>query len=563
MAHPRILFYAERNLHLPFLEPLFDFLSQKNDVELAFSAPKYVMVTDTNLGVGLPPETIERLSRKGEFFSEPRVFDPDIIVVADCCYFRLYDGPKFANMGHGMICKGSFYNNSKVVRRENLADLICTPGEWHKERLSRTVFSPIEVTGFIKSDQIYRAGAPTRDQFLGRYGIDPGKKVILLAPTYNEELSALPCIAERLEELVDNKTHLLIKLHGMTSPRWRNLCERLAEANSAVTMLGDDGYAGAFVSADMLISDVSSIYVEFMGQDKPIVLFNNPKRYGFSAFLPDDIEYLVRDGCDEVSTMDELKDAVSRGLQGDDPCREKRREYAERLDYGRDGQAVQRASNAIMDLHKGKISHTVAAEQKLLVYVPESLSGREIKQGLDEIRAKTAGRWEIIAFGPSMRTIGGEGSKVRCVQLNEITPRGLAGLMGAHVSGLVGFLVCGEGILPHAWNRMLANHFLWNKDTAAVSAICTPQSADPVLDVCCPEMQNSSPKSKACFFKFITVGESIVLDTLLSTCFLFDPVLLEKAPDAPKGWQSLCVYLTVQAKKAGKVCRMSCDTYAY
>jgi hypothetical protein len=558
MTRPRILLYAERNLHLPFLEPVFDHFVANNEAEVAFSAPVHIPVTDDHVGIGLPDETIDRLRQKGEFYSDPSTFEPDIIVVADCCFYRLYDGPKFVNLGHGMICKGTFYNTSKIVRRENLADLICTPGAWHKKRLQQNVFSPIVATGFIKSDQVYGKSAPTREEFLAGHGIDAHKKVILLAPTYNEELSALPCIAERLGELAQDNNHLLIKLHGMTSPRWRNVCAVLAQANSNVK-----GYAGAFVSADMLISDVSSIYVEFMGQDKPIVLYNNPKRYGFSAFRDDDIEYLVRDACEEASSMDELKEVVARGVVGDDPCRGKRKEYAELLDYGRDGRATERACHAILELHKGTIRHTVAAEQKLLVYVPESLSGREIKQGLDEIRLKTAGRWEIIACGPSMRTIGGEGKKVRCVHMKEITPRGLARILGNRPSGPVGFVVCGCGTLPWSWNRMMVNHFLWNKNTAVVSAICTPQSADPVLEVCCPEMQDSSPRNKANFFKFITVGESIILDTLLSTCFLFDSSLLQDAPDMPQGWHGLCDYLTVQAQSKGKTCRMACDTYVY
>ncbi len=187
----KILFYVERNLHLPFLEPIHDYLAVNSHYDLAFSSPPYRCAEQGSPGFGLETEQIRRLRKKSLYFGLPEEFVPDITVVADACFYPVRKCGKIIDVGHGLISKGFFYKDAPIVRRENLADVICVPGQWHKSLLEKNVFVPIRVSGFLKTDNIYHFGDLKRKEFLNKYSVEGDKRIILYAPTFNEELSSI------------------------------------------------------------------------------------------------------------------------------------------------------------------------------------------------------------------------------------------------------------------------------------------------------------------------------------------------------------------------------------
>ena len=201
----KVLFYVERNLHLPFLEPIHDYMVGRYPVDAVFSAPPFRLAQSGRPGVGLEADQVERLKKKARFIENARDFEADVAVVADACFFLVRHCKKVVNVGHGLISKGCFYTDAPIVRRENLADLTCVPGTWHRDVLRKNVFSPIQVTGFIKSDALLGPKAPTKRAFCRKHGISPDRKIVLFAPTFNEEMSAVPCVRERIAELADDQ----------------------------------------------------------------------------------------------------------------------------------------------------------------------------------------------------------------------------------------------------------------------------------------------------------------------------------------------------------------------
>ena len=117
-------------------------------------------------GCGLETEQIRRLRKKSLYVGLPEEFAPDITVVADACFYPVRNCGKIIDVGHGMISKGYFYKDSPIVRRENLADVICVPGQWHKRILEKNVFVPIRVSGFLKTDTLYHFSEIKRKEFL-------------------------------------------------------------------------------------------------------------------------------------------------------------------------------------------------------------------------------------------------------------------------------------------------------------------------------------------------------------------------------------------------------------
>ncbi|MBV5350384.1 hypothetical protein JZU71_04445, partial [bacterium] len=200
----RILFYLERDLHLPFLEPIHQQICRLcPDIETAFYAVPYSLPQNGLPGWGLDEQQLLRLGSTVRLVNAVEQFNPDITVFADACtnVYNWYNCGKRVFVGHGIISKGGFYTTNLLVRRDNLADLICVPGPWHKEILEQNVFTPIEVTGFIKSDRLFGSDACTREAFCQQYGIPQAATILLYAPTFNDELSAIPCLGPQIVQV--------------------------------------------------------------------------------------------------------------------------------------------------------------------------------------------------------------------------------------------------------------------------------------------------------------------------------------------------------------------------
>jgi len=349
----KILFYVLRNLHLPHLLPIYQWMAERDHSRyaMAFSGPSFVPSRAEMPGYGLAPEIQHSLETDGvKWVSQDWINDwkPDVIVMADADYSGgLYrSGARMVNVNHGLISKGCFYSDSPLTHRENIADLICVPGPFHRDALKRTVYKPILVSGLVKFDRIFNGGL-TRGNVLQRLGIDGRKKVILFAPTFNRELSAVPMVTDGVRNWVDDGTHLLIKLHGMSPPEWVELYSLIAENDPRITLIDDLDITPCLAAADVMVSDVSSAFMEFMALDKPVVLVNNPLRTQFTGFDPRDIEYSWRRVGMEVDSAADIPEAIRSALENPADRSRLRRLLGPRLTGPNDGRASERIGSAI------------------------------------------------------------------------------------------------------------------------------------------------------------------------------------------------------------------------
>ncbi|NQT34140.1 CDP-glycerol glycerophosphotransferase family protein [bacterium] len=352
----RTVFYILRNLHLPHLLPIYEWMSANSGVqdELTFSGPDFIPTTAERPGYGPAPETVSSLISQGiNWISEPDLihYKPDVIVMADADYRNGIDrlDAKIVNVNHGLISKGCFYTDNPLSSRDNLSDLVCVPGPYHRDALAKTVFKPIMVSGFVKFDPIFK-GEISRDQMLLELDIDPTKKVILFAPTFNPELSAVPVVADTVRQWVNDDTYLLIKLHGMSPPEWEELYRLIADSDPRVIYIEDLDITPYLTASDVMVSDVSSAFMEFIALDKPVVLVNNPRRTSFIGFDPHDIEYAWRDVGINVDSADEIPLAIHRSLENPMEYSDKRKLYGPQLIGPSDGRASERIGKAIMAL---------------------------------------------------------------------------------------------------------------------------------------------------------------------------------------------------------------------
>jgi len=558
----RILFFVERNLHLPFLEPIHDYFQQHlPDFELAFTAPKYSEPTQSTPGRGLDTQTVKHLSAKGRYIADIRAYAPHITVVADIgAAYILRDCGRIVNVGHGMISKGCFYTRQPIVKRENIADLICVPGGLHQRVLSENVFCPILPTGFIKADGLFGPNAHTREQFCREMGISKQATIILFAPTYNEELSALPSVQGRIAELACEGVHVVVKLHGMTDRRWIDLYATVAEANPLVHALPVTfDLSRVMVAADLMISDVSSAFVEFMLLDRPIVLFDNPRKSEFQHFDPLDLEYQVRDACTVVSSWKDLRAAVTRELRDPSRLSGLRQQYADQMCLGRDGRSVERAALAIAGLPR--MRHALS----FTVVIPWRGGGPEdVAKTSRKVRDDNPGiDLELIFVGrrPGGTDLESDDQWINCTYpTGRFLDQAVTRARCDHVAFWDPQLVT-----PSGWLRQLANYYRWEPKTGMVQAIGPGMEQRVLLESMLPGAGRKSEADVAFIFHRFLQGGGMVVGGLDTACFLIrKEVYLACGGFSPElGWEQALEPLGLAVRRAGVRLRRAVETYVY
>jgi GT2 family glycosyltransferase/CDP-glycerol glycerophosphotransferase (TagB/SpsB family)/glycosyltransferase involved in cell wall biosynthesis/ubiquinone/menaquinone biosynthesis C-methylase UbiE len=325
----KILIYFFKNVHIPILIPIYQKLKELYpEVQIAFGYMSYA----PQIRAGFTPVEFEILKSFGEkLYNNPQDYRPDITIIADSCYEFVQNCGLLVHIGHGLLSKGQYYTDTQLARREEYADLVCVPGEYHKNILNKIISKPVVASGMAKLDSLYN-GTISRDKIIRQLKLNDKHKYILFAPTFNDELSAIPFIGDKINEVIpDNNTFLIIKLHGSTKKEYKDMYRDLYKKDARVIYVDDLDITSYIALADVMISDVSSAMMEFASLDKPLVLFNNPNWSQYRYFNPNDIEFRWRDIGIQVSNISEMKQAVVRSFALPTEFSQKRQYYTSQI----------------------------------------------------------------------------------------------------------------------------------------------------------------------------------------------------------------------------------------
>jgi len=281
----------------------------------------------------------------------PQDFHPDLTFIADSVYPWVKNCGKLVHVGHGVLSKGQYYTDTPTARREELADMVCVPGKHHQTIMRRIISKPVVATGMPKLDELF-AGRVTRASVLEQYGLPSDYHYVLFAPTFNDELSAIPFVHDRIGKVLpDDKILLIIKLHPSTKAEYKDMYRALPNRDKRVIYADELDITPFLALCDVMISDVSSALMEFAALDKPVILFNNPNWSSYPNFNPADIEFQWRDIGIQVATLDEMRVAVSTYLQNPSLHADKRKKYTDLLFANKhDGKAAERIVKLALSL---------------------------------------------------------------------------------------------------------------------------------------------------------------------------------------------------------------------
>ena len=254
----------------------------------------------------------------------------------------------------------------------DLYDFLFLPSDFHRQeiikRFGRKWEDKLKVVGWPRADKLFELSSindVSAKSRLSSLNLDPNKKTIMYAPTYNsfkngkmfpeifgEDVDALEQLAIKCKELSLN---LIVRLHPFMSKLIESK-ELQAIAKKYSVLWNIDKYSGyiddgqeLLLLVDCLISDVSGIISEFMILDKPVI-FIEPDADGFrwgEADLPENL----RSGM--VSTrLEELLLSVQASVNNPQEYSLERNKVVSKIFYKLDGNATKRACNTILALNK-------------------------------------------------------------------------------------------------------------------------------------------------------------------------------------------------------------------
>ncbi len=253
----RYLFFATQIYSLAVLRPLQEAIHARGDSAAWFLHG----VGESNL---LPGEKLLR------HVNEVRAYDPAAVFVPTNWVPDFFPGVK-VEVFHGLANDATGKKGHYRIR--GLFDLYCT----HAEEGTR-IFTDlarrygtfhVAETGWPKVDPLFRNG----DEDIGRYRLAGNRPVVLYASTFSPSLTSAPRLLETVKRLSrQGEWHWLVTMHPKQEPSLVTRYRALEGPNLQFIEASED-LLPVLRAADVMLCDTSSIALEFMLLDKPVVTF--------------------------------------------------------------------------------------------------------------------------------------------------------------------------------------------------------------------------------------------------------------------------------------------------
>jgi len=242
--------------------------------------------------------------------------DFDVLIAAHKSPPRPRSAGRSVQVFHGVSFK-----NLGVREKYLKFDHLCLAGRYHAEAYRRRglVRTPGQclITGMPKMDALVSA-FHDREALLRRHGLDPRRPTVLYAPTGSKH-NSMETMGQRVIEETGREPgwNLLVKLHDHpkdTSIDWMRELEPLE--TDRIRLVRDPDVVPYLHAADLLLTDASSVSVEYTLLDRPIVFLDVPEllRVIVERGGALDLETHGRKGGTLVSRPEDVVAAIADGL---------------------------------------------------------------------------------------------------------------------------------------------------------------------------------------------------------------------------------------------------------
>jgi CDP-glycerol glycerophosphotransferase (TagB/SpsB family) len=217
-----------------------------------------------------------------------RRFHPDAVFVPGNWVPHFFPGVK-VRVGHGFAVPGK--ENNFSIR--GLFDMYCTLGEGDTPEFKRLAgvmghFKAVE-TGWPKLDPLF-------DPEVKPLEVTRDRPIVLYASTFTKRLTSAPYLIDTVRRLAQTgRWRWLITLHPKLD---RELVRAWRDLESEHLRYVDTADVIPFLkSGDVMVCDTSSILMEFITQERPVVTFRNggtePAPHLINVTEPDQLESAI------------------------------------------------------------------------------------------------------------------------------------------------------------------------------------------------------------------------------------------------------------------------------
>ncbi len=387
-ASKKIVLFALRELHVPVLMPVYKELIKLGIADVGFMAPPFKPKTGDVAEEGLREDTIGQLTKEGiPFWGHEKTQIYDCVITADVCHDRVDAWGPVVCVGHGTISKNIYFIDNPFVRRESFATVLCVPGPWYVDAFAGQVKCKIESTGFTKMDELAEDFTAFKFKLFKEIGFQNTRKTVLFVPTFNDELTSMDMLLTFWEQLDSDKYQVLIKLHGATSDEWREKYRTLAQRLQNLFYVEDPSIVPYMKVCDIVVSDLSSAYLESYVLDVPVLVGNNPQLTTCAFYNPKAVEFVARDAAYQFNNGIEFV-ALIQQLESGDPMAPKRREYRDRLFMDIDGKNSFRVAQIVAKVAVKEYQFSLEKQCTLNFYIPnERVDDSIIEHNLSQLHS--------------------------------------------------------------------------------------------------------------------------------------------------------------------------------
>lgn len=258
-------------------------------------------------------------------------YDPVAVFTCGNSMYDFFPGVK-VQLFHG------YANNKRADRIDDhftirgWFDIYCTQGPsstgTFRELARKLGYFRIYETGWPKADTYFSPAMQTLPR--------NERPVILYSSTFTRGLSSTPVLADEIERLAAARDwEWIFMFHPkLTDPAILDRYAGIAARHGNVTFLGNTFDIEAMRRADVMLCDSSSVIIEFMFLDKPVVTFRNSQP---GPHLLD------------IQRPDELEGALGQAITRPDELMERVRAYTLHHEPYRDCRCSERVLDAVDD----------------------------------------------------------------------------------------------------------------------------------------------------------------------------------------------------------------------
>ena len=360
MAKIKVLFKMFYLYHKAAFDPLIELYESDPEYDIALSLTHEVKRTFGLFDKDQTKRYLQEFENQGHRISDENE-EFDIVFAPDVVDEKKYGDALLCLIWHGiMFTKTGIYRELK--KHTDYRYVIFAEGEQSVQSLMASGSignSKVVKVGYPKMDPYFTSEKFNRNEILNALDLDPGKPVVLFAPTYK------PTCIHDLKDAIFEATkdyNLIIKLHHYAwlgkyaSHRQHKIFEdRIQQFDHAVIIPKDDyNILPLLFAADTLVSEASGAITEFLATGKTGVIFNlDPNKLKHSdgeAILGFDNREYLKDAFVHINMPDELQSGIKLALNPTDEMKKVQKTNRENIFYKLDGKASERVKQAVEEL---------------------------------------------------------------------------------------------------------------------------------------------------------------------------------------------------------------------